>query len=302
MQHRFAYVGADLQDLYGINPRTIGLATTLQDPYFQGAGAATMLRRLAARPDAVLVSAETVNDFQLSPGDLLRLRLQDGRTHAYRTIDFHYAGIVNEFPTAPKDSFLVANATYVARHTHSDAVGAFLVSTGGTNVSSVATDLRNRLGTSAKVETIQDARGLVGSSLTSVDLAGLTRIELAFALMIAAAAGGLVIGLGLDERRRSIAVATVIGATRSQLRALDVGEPLFILGCGVSGGVAIGWAVSYLLVKVLTGVFDPPPTSLALPWGYVLTLISALVVATCAASTYVASTTRRNARRYLREL
>lgn len=38
---------------------------------------------------------------------------------------FHYVGVVREFPTAPSDSFLVANAEYVADATGSDAVGAF---------------------------------------------------------------------------------------------------------------------------------------------------------------------------------
>src|SRR5438445_13281074 len=43
MQHRFAYVGADLQDLYGIDPRRSERATGLSDPYFSGAGAAITL-------------------------------------------------------------------------------------------------------------------------------------------------------------------------------------------------------------------------------------------------------------------
>ena len=36
LQHRFAYVGADLQDLYGVRPRTIGAAGELQDAWFPG--------------------------------------------------------------------------------------------------------------------------------------------------------------------------------------------------------------------------------------------------------------------------
>ena len=36
LQHRFAYVGADLQDLYGVRPDTIGAAGKLQDAWFAG--------------------------------------------------------------------------------------------------------------------------------------------------------------------------------------------------------------------------------------------------------------------------
>ncbi len=32
-------------------------------------------------------------------------------------IPFHFLGVVREFPTAPKDSFLIANADYIARQT-----------------------------------------------------------------------------------------------------------------------------------------------------------------------------------------
>ena len=302
LQHRFAYVGNDLQDLYGINPDTISRATTLQDAYFQGATAVGSLAQLKSRPDALLVSAETVNDFQLNQGDLIRLRLQDAKTQTYKSVTFHYVGIVNEFPTAPKDSFLVANADYVAQQTGTDAVGSFLVSTGGSNVSTVADQIRSVVGTTGSVATIDDARGLVGSSLTSVDLAKLTRLELAFALLIAAAAGGLVIGLGLAERRQAIAIATGLGATRKQVRRFGSAEPAFVLLVGILGGLATGWGLSYLLVKVLTGVFDPPPTGLTVPWGYLTVLVACTVAAVGLAAIVVIEGARRQARTLLRAI
>ncbi|WP_151082581.1 ABC transporter permease [Nocardioides cynanchi] len=302
MQHRFAYVGNDLQDLYGIDPTTIGQATTLQDPYFQGASAAQSMAALAARPDGVLVSAETVNDFQLNPGDLVKLRLQDTRSHTYTTVPFHYVGIVNEFPTAPKDSFLVANAAYVARATGSPTVGTFLVNTGGTHVTSVANQLLHTVGTTATIGTINDARGLVGSSLTSVDLSRLTRLELSFALLIAAASAGLVVGLGLSERRRAIAIATGLGADARQTLRFGLAEPAFVLLIGTVWGLAAGWGLSYLLVKVLTGVFDPPPQAIAAPWGYLAALVASATVAVAIAASAVIERARRSARALLRAI
>ncbi len=302
MQHRFAYVGNDLQDFYGIDPGTLSRATTLQDPYFQGATAAQALAALKSRPDALLVSAETVNDFQLVRGDVIKLRLQDSRTQTYASVAFHYVGIVNEFPTAPKDSFLVANASYVAAQTGSDAVGAFLVDTGGSDVTGVADRVRAVVGTTGSVTTIQDARGLVGSSLSSVDLAELTRLELAFALLIAEAAGGLVIGLGIAERRRAIAIATSLGASGTQVRRLGSVEPAFVLVLGVLCGLVTGAGLSYLLVKVLTGVFDPPPSSLAVPWPYLLGVVASAVGAVGLAAMLVIEQARRQARDLLRAI
>ncbi|MEW2249510.1 FtsX-like permease family protein [Streptomyces sp. NPDC006975] len=284
LQHRYAYVGSDLQDLYGVRPATVAKATSLQDAYFSGGTAGQLMHRLAQRPDNLLVSAETVHDFQLSPGDTVNLRIQDARTKTLRTVPFHYAGIVKEFPTAPKDSFFVANAAYVAKATGSDAVGAFLLDTGGSHQQQIAAHLRKQLGTGATVTDLTQTRGTVGTSLTSVDLAGLTRIELAFAVLLAAGAGGLVLALGLAEHRRTFAVATVLGARSGQLRGMVLTEALLLAAGGLAGGALIGWALSEMLVKVLTGVFDPPPASLSVPGGYLALTAGAAVVAVLAAA------------------
>jgi len=37
LQHRFAYVGADLQDLYGVRPQSIGAAGKLQNGWSRAA-------------------------------------------------------------------------------------------------------------------------------------------------------------------------------------------------------------------------------------------------------------------------
>jgi putative ABC transport system permease protein len=268
LQHRFAYVGADLQDLYGVKPQTIGAAGKLQNAWFQGGSAGQLMDALARRPDSVLVSAETVKDFQLQPGDLLRLRLQDGRTKQLKTVPFHYAGVAKEFPTAPTDSFLVANAGYVAKATGSDTVGAFLVQTDGTAPATVAQRLRTQLGTSAQVTDIVSQRKVIGSNLTAVELAGLTRVELGFALVLAVASSGLALGLGFRERRRTFALAAALGAKTRQLGGFVWAESAFVTAGGVVLGAVAAAGITTMLVKVLTGVFDPPPDALAVPWTY----------------------------------
>ncbi|MGW0970749.1 FtsX-like permease family protein [Streptomyces sp. NPDC002516] len=302
LQHRFAYVGPDLQDLYGVRPDTVTRATSLQDAYFAGGTAQQLMHSLAQRPDNLLVSEETVHDFQLRPGDTLNLRIQDARTKALRTVPFHYAGVVKEFPTAPKDSFFVANASYITKTTGSDAVGAFLVDTGGSRQQQIAAHLRSRLGSSATVTDLTQTRGTVGTSLTSVDLAGLTRIELVFAVLLAAGAGGLVLALGLAERRRTFAIATVLGATRRQLRGMVLTEALLLAATGLATGALIGWALSQMLVKVLTGVFDPPPAALAVPGAYLALTGIAAVTAVLAAALNGIRTSRRPAVEELRDM
>jgi putative ABC transport system permease protein len=302
MRHRYAYVGPDLQDIYGIQPATFGATVHLSDAYFAGGTANEMLARLSSRPDSLLVSQETVKDFQLSPGDTLRLRLVDGGTGRRITVPFHYAGVVKEFPTAPKDSFLIANADYLARRTGNAAADTFLVTTDGTAPPAVAARLRSALGAGPTVTDIQTTRTVIGSSLTSVDLSGLSKVELGFALALAAAAAGVQLLLGFAERRRVFALARLLGARRRQLATLVWAEISVVAVAGVAIGILISWALSELLVKILTGVFDPPPDTLAVPWGYLGVVAALTVLGMLVAALRTVAAARRSALEVLRDL
>jgi putative ABC transport system permease protein len=302
LQHRYAYVGADLQDLYGVRPSSITNVTALQDTYFQGGTARQLMDQLAARPDSVLVSAETVRDFQLHLGDRLNLRLQDGRTKHLVTVPFRYAGVVTEFPTAPSDSFLVANSTYVAQRTGTATIGTFLVDTGGTGITAVAQRIRTLLGPSAVVTDLAHTRATVGSSLTAVDLTGLRTIELGFGVVLAAAAGALVLAVGLAERRRTFAIAAALGAGARDLRAFVTTEAAVLTVGGLVSGALTGWLLTRVLVATLSGVFDPPPAALTVPWPYLATVAAALLAAITAVTALTIRTARRPPLRALRGL
>jgi putative ABC transport system permease protein len=281
VQHRFAYVGPDLQDVYGINPATIGRAAPLLDSFTPGTTIKQSLAALAARPDGVLLSGETLHDYQLHPGDLVRLRLQTGADRQYRAVDFHVVGLVTEFPTAPKDSFIVANAGYLAAQTRSDTVSTYLIST--SDPTRTAGALHAQLdGTGARVQDVVSARSTVTtvSGLAASDLAGLSRLELAFGLALALACSGLALLLGATQRRRALVLLGALGATARQRGRFLAGEAWPLLLGGIAAGAAIAAAISYLLVKVLTGIFDPPPTAPTLPGGYLLVLLASVTAAT----------------------
>jgi putative ABC transport system permease protein len=210
--------------------------------------------------------------------------------------------VANEFPTAPSDSFLVANADYVARATGSDAVGTFLVRTDGTSPPIVGRRLHAALGTSAQVSDITTQRRIVGSNLTAVELSGLTRVELAFALVLAIAASGLALFLGFQERRRSFAITSVLGARRRQLGAFVWAESAFVTFGGLVLGALAAAVMTELLVRVLTGVFDPPPDVLTVPWAYLGAVAALTVGAAGVAALVTLRSTRRLAPSDLRDL
>ncbi|MEA2566556.1 MAG: putative transport system permease protein, partial [Actinomycetota bacterium] len=305
LQRRHVYVGNDLQDLFGVNPAAIGSATTLSDAYFSGLTARQALAALRATPDGLLVSEETMKDFQLSRGDLVRLRLQSAADGAYHPVPFHFIGVVREFPTAPRDSFLIANAPYVAQATGSPAAQAILVRTSAPG--GVAAGVRGLLATGASgagvdVTDIATELATTLSGLTALDLGSLTTVELAFAVVLAAAAAGLVLALGLAERRRMFAIVTALGAKRRQVGAFVWSETAFVTAGGAVAGALAGWALSFTLVKILTGVFDPPPESLAVPWRGLGGLAVVIALAALGAGATSLAASRRPVTELIRDL
>lgn len=275
MQHRFAYVGNDLQDIYGIDPMHIGEATNMSNAFFAGGNAQGTLALLAAHIDGVLVSEETVLNYQLSVGDRINLRLQNVHDHQYHVVPFHFLGVVREFPTAPKDSFMVANANYIAQQTGTGAAEFVLIHTEGnpTDVAARAHTVVSSLA-GARVTDIGSTQRVVSSSLTAINLQGLTSLELVFAVLLVAGATGLVLALGLAERRRTFAILSALGAKRDQLGAFLWTEGLLIQIGGGAIGLALGFGVAQVLVTMLTGVFDPPPEFLSVPWTYLVLLVA----------------------------
>jgi putative ABC transport system permease protein len=303
MLHRFAYVGNDLQDLYGIDPAAIGQATTMSNAFFAGGNALHVLQMLATTPNGMLVSEETVHDFQLHPGDTVRLRLQFASDHAYHVVPFVYVGVAREFPTAPHDSFFVTNGAYVAQATGSGEAQTLLIRTDAPPPV-VAASVRSVLGpaSGATVQDIVTQQRITLSGLTAIDLAGLTRLELAFAIVLAAGASGLVLALGLAERRRTFAIASALGAKRRQLGAFVWSEAAFVAIGGVMLGALAGLGIAQVIVKILTGVFDPPPEHLSAPWAYLGAFALATLGAVVGAGVGMLRATSRPGAEMIRDL
>lgn len=283
--HRLAYVGPDLQDLYGIDPATVGRAAPLQDAFTPGSSVRTVLQALARTPDGVLLSQETLHDYQLHTGDSIRLRLKNANG-AYRPVSFHVVGVVTEFATAPRDSFVLANRSYLAAMTGVSDVQTLLVRTD--QPKQVAALIHAPVGAlvndiSAPKVAVPSASGLAAGSLV-----GLAKLTLGFGILLAVASAGLVLVVGAAQRRRSLVALAVLGANNRQRAGFLWTEARWIVVAGVFGGLVTGALIATQLVKVLNGIFDPPPQHPAIPWTFMVVVLGAVVasatVATAAAA------------------
>ncbi len=281
VSHRLAYVGPDLQDLYGIDPATIGRAAPLEDAFTPGSSVHALLAKLARTPDGALLSQETLHDYQLHAGDLVRLRLKDA-TGRYKVVPFHVVGVVTEFATAPRDSFVLTNRSYLTTTTGLSAVQTLLVRTDSPQ--QVAAQIHAPVG--ALVNDITTPRVAVpsASGLAAGSLAGLASLTLAFGLLLAVASAGLVLIVGAAQRRRSLVALAVLGANAKQRAGFLWTEARAIVISGLAGGLLTGALISSQLVKVLNGIFDPAPQHPAIPWSFVVTVLTTVVFAAAIAT------------------
>jgi putative ABC transport system permease protein len=293
VEHSYAYVGPDLQDTYGIDASSFGKATSLRDSYFIGSTAQQVLNRLRSMRDGIVVSKETITDFSLHNGDLLRLRVLDQQTGRFRVVPFHVAGIVQEFPSAPKDSFMVANLGYLESVTRAGGPNVVFAKVNG-----YPPDVARRIAAATsssgtKVDNITNQGARTSSSITTVDLTGISHIEQAFAIVLAAAAMALFVALGISERRQEFATMAAIGAPLSRISAFLWTEAAIVLAAGLALAIGLGWLLSQMLVAILQHVFDPPPDALSIPWPFLAGLAGAAIVATLLATAFATRDIRR---------
>jgi putative ABC transport system permease protein len=292
VDHSYAYVGPDLQDTYGIDPNTITTATTLRDSYFLGGTVADVLGRLRARPDGILVSKETINDYSLRLGDLLRLRILDHATGQFRIVPFHVVGIVQEFPAAPRDSFMVANLSYLTAAEHAGGANEVFARSGDP----APTAARVAAATAADgvaVKNIAQQSAQTVSSITTVDLRGIKDIEELFTIALAAAAMGLFVALAVIERRHEFATMAALGSSLRSIGAFVWSEAAIVLVAALALAAGLGLVLAEMLIAMLQHVFDPPPDHLAIPWGYVAGLAGAAIAAAAVAIAIVGARLRR---------
>jgi putative ABC transport system permease protein len=281
MADRVVYVGSEAQDLLTVDPATLAATAPLSDSFFQGTSATAAMDALRQSPDAIFVSAETAKDYTIVPGDRVRIRIPD-TSGVLRSVDFHMAGVALEFPTAPKDAFLVANLAYVAAQTGNDRISFVLARSDG-DVSSASRALAARLGSDWSVTDLGSITAKLANGITSVDLATLVALDVAFGVLIASLGVALFLLAGLSERRRELATLAAVGAEPAQLRAALSGETIVVGVAGLAAGVLMGSLVGFLLLQVLAGVFDPPADLPAMPWLSLAGLAAAVALALGAA-------------------
>jgi len=283
-----AYVGTEIQDIFGVDVSSFRRASFLSNSFFQGLTARQAMDRLAATPDGIIISDEMARDFSIAPGDLVRLRLYNTPRQAYVTTPFHVVGVASEFATAPKDAFLVVNQSTLVAATGDPHIDFFLArATGDAAAANQGMQAALAGGPAVTTQTIDTVAAGLSTSLTALNLHGLTTIELAYTIAILTAGVLIALLAGLAERRGEFAALRAIGASGRQMGAFVASEALLVAALALTAGAVVGAVLGSMLVTILTGIFDPPPAGPLAPWG-VLALLLVLAAAGIALGAAVA--------------
>jgi putative ABC transport system permease protein len=135
-------------------------------------------------------------------------------------------------------------------------------------------------GDGTHVTNIRQQSAQTVSSITTIDLSGVSAIERAFVILLAGAAMALLIALGMYERRHEFATMAAVGASVREIAAYVWSEAAIVLLAAAALAAVLGWLLAEMLVAMLQHVFDPPPDHLAVPWGFLGGMFGAAAVAT----------------------
>jgi putative ABC transport system permease protein len=260
-----ALIGSEKKSVYGIDVASFQKAAFLPDVFFESGSAHRDLAALAATPNGVLLARDQADKFNINVGDPVLMRLYNPKTAQYVQVKTKAVGIYTYFPTSSQDSDFVLNRAFFTQATGTAGADLFLVKT--PDPAGAARRIQSTLGKalSLKVDTTLSATKVDESSLTSLNLGGLGRLEQIYTALIVAASLGVFLISMLQTRRREFGTMRALGGDERQLRTLVSAEALIISGLSLLAGLGIGTGIASLFVMLLRVIFLIPPTGLTWP-------------------------------------
>jgi putative ABC transport system permease protein len=278
------YVGSTLQPVFGIDPTTLAQAAFFPDAYLQNMTTAQALQKMAATPNGVLLATQLADAYSVQVGDPILFRALDRTTNQYAQFKGKVVGLLTQFPASGQSSFLVMNLPFLEQATHDSTVTLFLASAAG-SPSAAAQNVRAAFSTlPMQVQDIDTAIVATGSSLTSLNIVGLSTIESLYTLIIASVGLGIFLMAMVYQRAREFGTMRALGGSAAQVSRFLWSESLTIGGLALVIGAAIGFLLSYIFVRLLGALFTIPPTDISVPWT-TLAALYALSLAGMIAST-----------------
>jgi putative ABC transport system permease protein len=275
--------GVDGRTAFAVDPVSYA-ATVVGGPVMSGTTRARALAALGTDRSGVLVSSTYSRDFNVLVGDVVHVTAADTAGKP-RTITLRADGIFTSAAPATPGADLIVNASALG------SVGLappdfYLVRAGsGHSPASVAARIRAAARPSAEwtVVTVTDAVAKEQSTLATLNLRGLGRIETTGTIVIATLAMAVLGAFLVLERRREYAVMRSLGATTAQIVTPAAVEGAVTVAVSIALGVPIGVGMTVISTRVLKPLFTLSPPLISFAAADTAGLV-ALVIAASAAT------------------
>jgi len=272
-----AYVGSNLQTVFGIDTQSYLLATGSADSFFASGSAAQAMQDLANVPNGVLVSQQIADAYSIAVGDTVIIRLPRTANAGGPTIEtrLQTVGIIRFFPTAGNDSFLVMNLPFMQSVTRNDKISYFLIRT-SSPPHDIALRIQSTLGAQVPMtmENIDTAILALGNSMTSVNLQGLGSIEQGYSIIIISLGLAIFLLSMIYERAKEFGAMRAVGGSITQVGRVLWSESLIVGMLSVLIGSVIGLILGSVFISLLIVLFTIPPAGMSIPWGTLLVLLT----------------------------
>jgi putative ABC transport system permease protein len=278
MQDGQALIGSERQVVYGIDVPSFAKTAFLPDSFVQGGSGQDLLAKLESTPNGVVVSAEAATNLGLVVGDPLLVRVSTA-SGGYTDDALQVVGTFTIFPTSAQNSDFVMNRSLMAQTRNTIVNDFYLVHADGTTegAASVAAKIKAVFSATApaRVDDLTTALTADQSTLTNLNLSGLSRIDWIFTLVIAFAGFGIFLLAAIGERAKEFSTMRAVGASPGQLRRLLVIEGGGIMLFGMLLSLPIGFVIARVLVTLLTSIFLTPVGGLSVSLTPLVLLIGA---------------------------
>src|SRR5215216_3901894 len=283
-----ALVGSEKNTVYGIDLPSFRKTAYLPDSFFvNGTSQQTMdainnhtnqyaagsakevLDALANTPNGIIISVEQAERYNIFVGDPVLLRLYNRLTNEYKDVQAMTVGLFVYFPTSAFDSDFILNRDFMIESSGNPAMDYFLLKTNGSpaTIKGISADLAAKYKNvmPVRISNIETVVKAESSSLTSLNLDGLGRMELFYTLLVSSVGLAIFLLAMINERQREFGAMRALGANLSHLRRFLFIEAATIGGLSLIIGALVGVGLAFMLVLLLGVIFTIPAHRLSIP-------------------------------------
>lgn len=306
-----ALVGSEKNTIYGVDVASFRQTAYLPDSFFvDGSAQLTLdainqhtnkyapgsarevLDALISTPNGVIISVEQAERYNIFVGDPVLLRLYNRVTNEYKDIQALTVGMFVYFPTSAYDSDFILNRDFMIQSSGNPAMDYFLLKTNGSpaTIKKISDELAIKYKNVMPVrisntETVVKAES---SSLTSLNIGGLGRMELFYTLLVTSVGLAIFLLAMINERQREFGAMRALGANLGHLRRFLFIEAATIGGLSLIIGSLVGVGLAFMLVLLLGVIFTIPAHGLSVPTTELL-LLGLLVLVGMLASALISA-------------